>query len=811
MAEIGLPQPQPSVGIKGNPKDTEVLKSHEKAQVSSSVPGYAQALTSLATTPTALGQFATELAMNSSNALAKKWGYEEGLKPSGNAFPAITKFDQAFTDAYTTQSQNTLGLQANKLLLDGQNELSKAWKITPGLIDSYTQNMQKGLSDIYNMAPDAVKGSLQLQYETNLLRSKSALNNKMVSQQHSEALQKAAIENKNQLTSIYEAARSGDAETAETLQKDLIGKGERMHSAGMISPSQVQTIKDSAKTTYYSGLYTGQAIKAFNEKKVDDYLANFMQHKPAGLNTLEYEKIAKNVLSEVQLQESFQKRNEQSLYSEGTRLLNEGLLTPDFIHQLETETTDKAEFNSFMSKVAVNRKKNAAAMDGARSIIPSWTNTDVMAVASKKDKNNGLILATQDTLQMAASRGREITPEQAEVEVMSTAAVPIPNFTDKMNRGLLSGNPDVMMAKLQAYNLLRESNPRVLNGITGDAKAMLTQFELQLEDGNQPDVAAQKAYEVVQQKTPEQMEINKDLIQQWQNKYVNTPSRLNSWASQFVDNGRGTAVDNLPAFAIHAKNIFESNMNYHNGDIQAATKDTADGLDRAWGVTELNGRKEFTFQPVEKTIGLDAGAVPLIREDLHEQLKAQIEPMNKAYEEGKTKKDKRMSFYYRLPERPTFKDYHDAQLTISNYKSSRSPETTKSADIQKAIDTINNYRNDELTIERVHDSGRIEKFTVTTKANPGLQVDENSGIVGSYNVMIRGDTGPSSPMNGWFKGPLSEPIYLPSGNKIRERYSQLNGIDTSNLSAKEIYDIWLKRKEAKDVLRKAYKPFAMVN
>lgn len=778
------------------PPVTPVLERQTHLDNVTQPAAYTQSFDSMALSPTALGEFGAQLAITASTTLAQKRGYEAGKDPHGTLLPAITATDKAFADAYVTQAQNTLGLEATKLMQEGQNQLAKAYKLTPDMLSEYTKNMAEGLNDIINNAPMQAQPGLANQFNNSLLRSAGNLNRKMIGQQKTQALQNAALFNNSQLSAIYEAARSGDVDAAMKMQQDMLGRNKSMSSAGMISPLQADASSKSARMSFYTGLYTGEALKAFNNKKVDEFLSDLLQKKPEGMNSLEWESIAKNVMGEVSLQESFQQRNETSLYSEANRLLNEGTLTPEFITQLEAESTSKPRFNNFMAQVSAYQRKHYKSNEQVASLIPHWNDAYVMAKASNKVKNMALVQAGKDVQQRAADKGRTLDDFEAQAEAMATAGGPVQDFTKQMNAGFLSGNPQLMIRNLNAYRALRNSNPKVLNGMNKTAEAMMTNFESQMEDGNAPDIAAQKATEVVLQKTPEQMEINTALISQWESATVNTPSRLNSWAAQFADLGEGAEINNLPYFAIHLKNIFKSNMAYLNGDIEGATKMTKEGIDRAWGVTEVNGKPEYVFQPVEKTIGLDGGSLPLIRNDLYEQLQKQIEPMKIAFEEGQKKKDNRLTFYYRLAPRPSYEDFKKAQGIIASIAAKKEkitggnsinplaplPNQVKGdAEWDEAIKVKRAFESDTIKMEKVYADNRIESFDVNIQANPGLQQDAQ-GTLGSWNVSMRMNNGPNAPIPGWFAGPLTEPIYKPNQKEIRERYFELVGLNPSGMN-----------------------------
>ena len=920
MAEIGLPQPKERIGKRGNPESTPVLKSTEKLGGPGSAPNFGGAFNTMALTTDTFANLSSKIAMGASQGLAQKWGYEAGLNPTGNMLAPLTDFDKTFQNAYLNQSQNTLSLEANHLLIEGQNQISQSDRLSPDAIKSYSANMKEGLANIYKIAPDSIRGGLELQYESKLMSSEASLNNKLRSQNKSEAADKAnaaAITNEQ---GVYEASMGGNFDTAKALSEVAIAQIKQSEAGGIITHTQAatqiagirKTLITSEKTyvgnqkrllaleastirseiaetkaqiklkkeaienslTDLADIYINDAEKAKSEGEYDNYIKSLIKTKPAQMNNEDWDKVVNrvidhfkpqaylenrikqeqkevtsakklthdeainkyvnaytetgykikakqgydewqaglmdslpkdmpiedkieivtNVNQNLNVMDSAQKRKENALYSEGRRLLAEGTLTPSFMLELQQETQDRARFNDFATEVAVKSKAKNAKQERAANLVHHWNDTDVMATATKEDKNNALLLATEDILSLAASKGIKLDPATAKVQAMASSSVPIPSFTAEMNTGFLSGNPNVMLEKLHFFNSLDNANPLVLAGISQEAIAMKTQFELQLE-GNEPDVAAQNAKEIVQNKTEEQHKINDVLFDSWRNKKAKTVNQKISWASNLADIPSNAKVNNLSSFAVHVQNIFQSNFNLHNGNIDAANKDTKDALARSWGVTEFNGKKEYVFQPLEKTLRTDSDAIPLIKEQVYNSLKAQIEPMNQIYHDSKANKDKRMSFYYNLPERPTFENYLESANYIKLNAVKPLDILAPDKNLSAAQSIVKAYKDPNLHIERIHDSGRIERFTVDAKANPGLQIDENTGVIGDYNLTLRSEEGYSAPMNGWFKGPLSEPIFRPNRKDIQSRYPVLNGMTKANLTPEQ----WAAHTAVKDV------------
>ena len=189
---------------------------------------YTQAFDSMGLTPTAVGEFGSRLAITASTTLAQKRGYEDGLNPKGTLLPPLTLTDKAYADAYITQSQNTLGLQASKLMQQGQAELAKAWRLTPEMLAAYTQNMSQGLNDIISNAPMQAQPGLAAQFNNALMQSSGSLNMKMIGQQKQQALQDATLFNNSQLSAIYEASRGGNFEAAQKMHNDMITRANSM-------------------------------------------------------------------------------------------------------------------------------------------------------------------------------------------------------------------------------------------------------------------------------------------------------------------------------------------------------------------------------------------------------------------------------------------------------------------------------------------------------------------------------------------------------------------------------------------------------
>lgn len=776
---------------------------HEQVQIDATVgqhnfeTGFANA----SLNPTVLGEFGSRIAIEASTALAQKRGLEAGMDPHGTLLPPITSADKAYQDAYVAQANNTLSMQASKMMLDGEMELSKAYKLTPDSIASYSKNMAEGINKIINTAPMQAQPGLQAQFGSSLMRTTAQYNQKMIAQQKEQAIENANINTANQLASLFDAGRAGQFGAAKSILKASLQTNKQMLDSGMISPKEADANEKSARISYYSGVYSAEALQESKTKTVDEYLKDLVDRKPPdGIHAEEWESITKNVINEVARREAFNSRNQTALVSEANRLVAEGSITSGHIAQFEKQM-DKPQFNNLMTQLAYQQRakqKDTSAVDG---LTANWNNVDAMSVANDKTKNSTLANVANAIQENANNKGRSIDQFQASTEAMASAGGPVSDFTKTMNGRFESGNPAMMNQAIQSYRYLLKTNPKVLAGVNKSAEAMMTVYENQIENGNDPVVAAARAREVLQAKTPEQQEINTKLIADWTNNTISTPSKRMSWSKQFADVGNGVPINNLSSFSEHAANIFKENMNYVNGDVAAATEMTKKGLARSWDTTHVNGAPEYTFMPVEKAMNLDAGAVPLIRNDIYMQVKNQIAPMEELWNIGEKSGDQRMPFHYRLPERPGYDDYAAAKTYMYKHPTFLSPKEGEK--LTKARETINAFENQELSIEKVYSSGRIEKFKLAVNANPGVQMDP-AGNLSAYNISIRQDNGASFPMNGHFSGDRDTPIYSPNANHIKQRYAEVVGLNPTHKSvAQEIAHFQALQKEKNKAINPA--------
>lgn len=782
---------KPNVGIRGNPQSLPVYQSKETLSGASSTPSFVASFSNLATTPTALGTLSTQLLTNASNNLMDRWGYELGSNPHGNVLPAITKADTHFANAYANQAQATLGLHANKLLLEGQLQLEKAYKLTPDMIQSYTSNMAQGLDDILSQAPDAVKTTLHNEFGNSLLRSSYQLNNKMISQQKSDYKDQSEAYTKTQTQNIYETAMQGNSKEAKELLDSQIARNEQLKNSGVISATQAQTNNETARQTYLTGLHTQQAMVAKQNGKLPEYLAS-LNKKPEGVSYLDWESTTKGVLTNISQMEAIERRDQTLNASQFDLAIVENRVTSAVIEELREKQTPE-NFTQSMVKYATHLNKQANSQKSVNDLAANWASPIAQADATTKDQNATFQALSTAYQQRQINMGKTpVSDIEAKTIVAKNAGSPIPQFTDELNNMLISANPNLMVQASSAY--------RVLGGlkapISSQAKAMMFGFDSQIQQGRTPEEAAEIVRNNIAPKTPDELAAQDMMWNQYKKDHMPTFDDSVRHAKNLMDIPYFSDVPNLSALTIQVNKAFESNLRLLNGDVNAAKSMTKSNLEQSYGVTYVNGHKEYTYLPIENFIGVQSGAAGIIQNDMAHQAMEQVKATKQAFDTGHN------DFYYRIQDMPSLEktieakkeltdiqnkhyakgEFGPANLEITNILSpSYLERNQRMHELNEQIDTYESGR--PVVVEKVWRDGHIQKFELSMQAgsNMGLGINSTTPIVGGYDISLRTPGGKLQPLIGVDNLANGNMVYKPNLEKLRTQYFELNGFSNPAL------------------------------
>jgi hypothetical protein len=780
MAELGLPQPKPNVGIRGNTEETPMIKRSESI-MQSSTHEFQNAINGYATTPTALAQIATKAAIGASNSLMDKWGYEAGLNPSGNMLPAITNADARFAAAYHAQSQATIGLQANQLMINAQNEMDKAYKLTPGLIESYSKNVAEGLNGLMQNAPDAVKPAIHNQFASALQRSTGSLNSKMIGQQKAQYQSEMAVYSQSQIKSIYETVRGGDVESGKKQLDGITATNKKLKDAGVISATEAENRNQSAKQSYNTALYSQQAINAMGKGKLEDYLYSMSQSKPAGMSFLDWQDTKKNVLSAVAQQESLQRREQSLNGAEFNLAIIQQRVSQDLIEKLR-ETQTPEQFANSMAKFSTNQNKVSATTAKENDLIGQWGSPIAHADNTSTVRNatfNRLVGDYQNN-QRTLGKG-EISDIEAKTVVANSAGAEVPQFTSELNNMFISGNPALMTQASNAYSVVGSLKAP----ISQKALAMKFAYASQIAQGRNPDDAAMIAKENIGPRDDKQLRAIDESFKEFKNINLKDFTSKSKFANSLLNKPWFSSIQNQAALTTQVIDAYESNYRLLGGDEEAAKKMTEHNLKQVYGTTYGNGQKEFTYLPLEKFVGVDSGASGIIQHHLANQIEPQIAQTKLAYDAGTNE------FYYRIKPRVSYDEAISAKEQIA-----KDPVFSVSRGLMSGKEYLDNRKkyqelktkvdsfadNNPVLIEKVWRHGEVEEYQAIYEAsnNIGLGINASTPVVGAYDITLKDKNGISRPLLGAGNLSNGQAYFRPDIEGIKQMYYAIHGLNEND-------------------------------
>ena len=620
MADIGEPQATPNVGIRGNPESLPINKRTTGIEAHSSTPNFVGAYAGLAASPSLLGDIGSKLAINSAEEFAKQQGYAQGSNPSGELFPAISKTGEVFRQAYSNQAHATLGLEANKLLTEGQLEVQKANKLTPGLIQSYKKNMTEGMQEILENAPSTVRPQLENEMASNVQRTTGQLESKLITQQKEDYRQQQVLFNQTQTKNVYEAAMSGQVDTAQSILDSQIARNKELASQGVITPATAESHNIALKQTYYSGLYGSGALTAQREKRLPEFLDKMSREKPKDVSFQEWQAVERNTLTLVSQQESLQNRDQQLIMSEFQLSNKEGLVTTDMINEAR-QKLDPINFNKLMISYVSAKQARKSSQAIADNIAKDWTDPIAFADSKPSDINKSFQFLVNDYKQRQVNAGKpEPSDIEAKVALIDSAGGEVPQFTKEITNMLASGRPDLMLQASNAYTAVGGLKVP----LNSKAQALMFSFRNSIEQGRTPEEAAFITSQQYQNKTPEQIAGVNDQYKNYASQNLKDYRQANNHAIKLLDIPRFSDVPNASTIYNQANLAFETNFKLTGGNETAAREMTQHNLSQVYGVTRVNGTKQFSYLPIEKFVGIEEGVQGIIQEDSANQVSKQL-------------------------------------------------------------------------------------------------------------------------------------------------------------------------------------------
>lgn len=605
-------------------KRTESLESF-------SVPDFGGAFREYGAASNSLSAIGAKVAQSAAQAQAVQRGYQAGLDPKGDALPPITEFDKTFVDSYHQQAQATLGLQAQQLLNDADIQLAQASRITPGLIQDTNDQVAQGLEGILKNAPSAIRGNLEYNFASAMQQQTHQYQNKMIKQQRDDQrsiIMSSFAQNAKQ---IYEYAATGNEEAAKRLVDQTKGLGQSGVGTNVIDRTESANAYDTARQSYLNGKAVYEATKAQQEKRLEKHLKDFSETDPKklGMTTQEKDVAGQAVMNHFAVLNNLRSQDSQLRMAHFNNVLAKNpydVGIPEMLQDLKRNLSpidyEKTEFNYIQAMKGAN--KNQADM---AAVAAAWNDPAAFSRLPEKAINSGY-----DVLVDKLMKDKNLSRDDAEVQVAASAGGIVPVFRKTIENKLKSGNPEQIQSANNQIKQLRDMQAlRALDGLDKKSEAIGLQFN-RLSASMPATDAARQATDNIMNTDSDKIKALDDMWALQMNKDISSGTgrtkSINDWALSKVGIDKGSFLNPSMEF-IYATDIYnqlKSNFEASNGDWDVAIQMTKNFVDAAYGETLVNGQKHFTEHPIEKVLGYQSSdVVPFIHQDVADQLTKRFE------------------------------------------------------------------------------------------------------------------------------------------------------------------------------------------
>jgi hypothetical protein len=572
----------------------------------------------------------SSIATSAATASAQKIGSELGKNPQGNIGIPITNFDKTMQDSYNTQSQATLGLQANKLISDSNIELAKLPRLSPDTIANTQKSISSGLKNIISQAPDGVKENLESHYGNVQLDQTSSLTDRMIREQKEDQRNNTIFSSSTMAENAYSFGLNGNDKAAlKTIETVKNLNAASVASNNGITPEQAKEHVDTVRRSYLTGKVNGEYEKQRLAGKGEAYLKSLADKKPSYISDADYPSVMQNVMQHVNQQDALRKQDEQLRLAQFKTSVALNPNSPDIPAQLNDlkanvtpEEYETAQLHYINTLRDFNNKQG-----NVQNALTSWNDPEAFSRLSDKAIDKGFDLQTTRYIQQHQDKGTPITRDDAEVQVALSAGGKVPVFIKSLNNKAMSGNPASILSAATQIQALRDlEGGHALEGLSKPAEVLTNQFIHQR--GSMPD---------------------NDLARKLTDNITNVDSSMqqtldNSWNLTLSTKGaRGLAQNkSLGDYALREVGLLNKNLGgkyfntvygndiysqlYSNfiasrGDYDTAVKMTKDYVDTHYGETRVNGDSQISDSPIEKVLGYkDRNVVPAIQQDILNQL-----------------------------------------------------------------------------------------------------------------------------------------------------------------------------------------------
>jgi hypothetical protein len=755
-------------------QEIQTLQPQERLDITQKQGGWLNAMTELATAPNALANFGVQMASNASQAYQTMRGFEAGKSPSNMLLPPVTKADEAFVKGYSAQAEQTLGLQAQQLINQAQLDLNKSYRLSNSQIKSYQDNVAQGLQQIIEQAPYTIRSKLANQYTEGLQTQVFKLNNQLLSQQKIEAKENAGLFVKNQMNQLTDSIMSGQGNPATVYQNSLDYINSKQAS-GMWSPNEAETQRQALKQMYLNNSVAKQAIDAYQNKQLEPYL-NSLTNVPTNFNGIdvnynEWESARNHALNSIVNYERFTSSEQNLLVSDAKIKYMQGNLPQTDIDALKQELQPQ-KFNEMYGWILNQQNKNLAKQERITQLLGNNSNLDVMARATPKEVDATYDATVAQVKNDAAYKGQQISDADAQFQAISTIPRAVPAVNKMLANQLVNGDATTAIQAASQIKRIEDADlagrlDATFSSASSPASIMAHSINELLPFSASPDQAVAMARQIAFP-TDEQKNASLKLSQDFQ-KGHGTAAKKISFAKGMVDVPSKSQVIDKSNFYISVADAYTDALKVFGNETLAKSW-VQKGINQNYGTTTVNGTEQFTFMPIEKLLGMDKKSVPVIQQNIYDDVSKYVANMKAIYDSNPN-----LGFYYELAPR---KDYNEFAQAVLDLKSPNAKETINEFLEAKPIQITKVYRR---TGERVD-------YTLEVRSGPFASLGTRQDIMASgYDYILRNKEGAVESFHGTFGNQGRIPFYSPNAKYIKEATM------TIQQATKENWDLRLKQ------------------
>lgn len=771
----------------------EITTLDEAVPVNAAVgqPNFTGAMTNLASSPSVLAQVGAQVAGSATMKLMQEKGLELGKEPQGNlpVLP-INDYMKQLESSYNAQSQAVLSLRANDAINKANEEMARNPAINSDDIRAYQGTLKTTLDDIAKMAPSGIKEGLENSFGQTLQNNTHQYILKMDAQNRKEAIDTQIAYNDEQQSKMQEAALSGDKYGA--VQAFLDKKAQLQDLLESHAYSQQEHDAELKKTEIAFQQFSMmrdafEAEKKHGAEGIEKYLANMENNKPDDMTYADYSIAMQGVYSAVQQRQTYKQSNRSMMISDAVSTV-QVTGQPLSIQQqksLENELTTQ-QFNETMFRInSILNQKNTK-MSAEDALYANRANATAWESAGRKAQFSTFDRMIRDEQAAAVAKGDQLTELQAMANAarsMPVAALPYPT---KLSHKIGTGSAEEALEAARQYYEMSSGNfqdAARVSPMDDKAKVAASYMMMDLGKDMSPQDKVAFARDKAYNRTKEKNEAIASAYGEFKKDNLSTTEKSND----FVYKVTGVHYDDV----IHAQSTVQNDIiathekyfNIAGGDEDIAMKMTQDYVDRHYGYTQINGKREYVLNPVENMgDNPSSQSVPLIQEDAVMQLQGQLALNNERYKQGLS------DFHYEIM-MPKAKD--GTELSYQNYfnlfQAAQNGGATEEGKI--ATERFNAFLDEyysekaiKIKVTRAYNEPEIMDLNIYPSRTMQLSDDHKS--LGGFDVSLRSQNGLPVKFGGWTSGDSFRVHYIADIGKISKQLGSIPAYHLNRLPVK---------------------------